>query len=68
MSNPIHDKFVNKKIERFNTDEKWLRFRTKKELWDFVARNDIKDMQEFWFFIAGEDILFCSVFQYTFEG
>ena len=68
LLNILEGKFVDDKLKPFNKKEKPQKFKNSGDLNSFIKKNNIKDRQEFWFTVKGEDVLFKSFFEYTFEG
>lgn len=61
-------RFVDEKLNPFNTVDDIKHFSNAKELYKFAKENGIKDRQRFYYTVGKEDIVFVSLFEYSYEG
>lgn len=61
-------KMIDKTITPFNDEKTPVHFHSMNELNEFVRDKGIQPFQEFWFTVTGEDVLFKSIFEFSYEG
>lgn len=61
-------KMFDDKLKKINEKSEPFAFINEEHLFAYVKDRNINDRQEFWFYLYGDACLYCSVFEYCYEG
>lgn len=61
-------KMYDNKLQKVNERNEPMAFINEEHLFAYVKEKNISERQEFWFCLYGDDCLYCSVFEYCYEG